>query len=130
MCRQAVILLSNASAALGIIAFGASTSFLAACLARVIPNMLNGCSVALKSMLGEACDATNQARGLAYFTLGMGFGSIVGPLLGGLLSHPCDNFGHGFPTCSQNGLFQTRHAAQACCISGRARPLITCLQLA
>lgn len=75
--QQAVILLSNATAILGILAFGASTTFVQALLARIIPAMLNGCAVAMKSMLGEACDATNQARGMALFTLGWGFGTIV-----------------------------------------------------
>ena len=105
---QAVVLLSNATSVLGILAFGASTTFLQALLARLIPGMLNGCAVALKSMLGEACDVTNQARALAIFTLGWAFGSVVGPLLGGVLSEPCDNYGDGFPLCGPTGLFRTR----------------------
>ena len=106
---QAVVLLSNATAVLGILGYGASTTFVEALLARLIPAMLNGCAVALKSMLGEACDVTNQARGMAYFTLGWGFGSIVGPLLGGILSEPCENY-ENFPLCGADQLFYTRQA--------------------
>ena len=112
---QAVILLSNATSVMGLIAFGSAPSYMVAITARFVPALLNGCAVAMKSMLGESCDATNQARALAIFTLGWGFGSIVGPLLGGLLSEPCDKI-DSFPLCGPNQLFRLRYRTHIACI--------------
>lgn len=83
-------------------------------------------------MLAESCDANTQAAGMAYLNLGWGLGNVLGkvlpmwsshlsfngsasvpkcvggftgPMIGGFLSQPCDQY-PGFPLCNNGtGLF-------------------------
>lgn len=61
----------------------------------------------LKIMLGEKCDASNQAAGMGWWSLGWGLGSIMGPAVGGFLSNPCDQW-EAFPLCSHGQLFDEK----------------------
>ncbi|KAK9799374.1 hypothetical protein WJX73_005735 [Symbiochloris irregularis] len=115
--RKSIILVSNITSSLGVVAYGASTNYLQAMLARLLPGLLNGSAVAMKSMLGESCDTTNQARAMAIFTLGWGMGSVVGPLLGGVLGEPCNQF-DGFPLCQPGQLFDARPYLLPCLVTG------------
>lgn len=72
---------------------------------------------AIKTIIGEACDATNQAKVMGYMTAGWGVGTIVGPTLGGLLARPCDVFASGLPICHDGSWFAERsgfHKGNAC----------------
>ncbi|KAK9822464.1 hypothetical protein WJX81_005081 [Elliptochloris bilobata] len=106
--RKIVVVIGSLFAAGGIVLYGASTTFTAAFLARFIPGIFNGTAVALKSMIGESCDASNQARAMAILTLGFSMGTVTGPALGGLLAEPCAVFGDGFPLCGAGQLFAVR----------------------
>lgn len=61
-------------------------------------------------MLGEKCDATNQATGMGWMSMGWGLGSIMGPALGGFLSSPCDQWRH-FPLCRHGQLFEAKYVS-------------------
>jgi len=59
-------------------------------------------------MIGETTDFTTQAIAFGYLGLSFGAGTILGPLMGGALSQPCDVFGAGFPLCGKGQLFEIR----------------------
>lgn len=69
---------------------------------------------AVKTMLGESCSSTEQAKGMAVLSLGWGMGSVLGPMLGGALTFPCDNYS-GFPLCSPGALFSARCSPAPIC---------------
>lgn len=52
-------------------------------------------------MIGEITDETNQARAFSFLPLCFAIGSIIGPILGGFLARPAEQFPH-------LGLFQAR----------------------
>lgn len=54
-----------------------------------------------KCVLGELCDETNQARAFSFIPLSYAVGSILGPSIGGWLSHPVE----GFPSLFGRSMF-------------------------
>lgn len=63
---------------ISILGFGLSSSYVGAILARAVPALFVGSPVALKSMIGDACDQNGQAKAMAVFNLGHGLGAILG----------------------------------------------------
>jgi len=72
--------------------FGFSKSFYWAVTTRFLSGLLNGNTGIAKTMLGEITDKTNQARAFSLFGLTWSIGGIVGPLIGGLLSKPTEQY--------------------------------------
>ncbi len=71
---------------------------------------LGGCPCrALKTVLGESCDAIAQAQAMSYLNLAWGLGTILGPVIGGYFAYPCDGLlnPHG-PLCTNDSWLQTR----------------------
>ena len=58
----------------------------------------------VRSMIGESTDFSSQTVAMGYLGTAFGVGVILGPLIGGALAYPCDNFGSGFPLCGANQL--------------------------
>jgi hypothetical protein len=54
--------------------------------------LLNGNIGVAKTYLGEISDDSNAARGMALFGVIGGFGRTIGPIIGGFLSSPADNY--------------------------------------
>ena len=63
-------------------------------------------------MIGESTDFSSQTVAMGYLGTAFGVGVILGPLIGGALAYPCDNFGSSFPLCGANQLNAQRYAAQ------------------
>ncbi len=59
-------------------------------------------------MIGESTDFTSQAVAFGYLGLAFGVGTVLGPLVGGALSMPCENIGPGFPLCGEGQLNAVR----------------------
>lgn len=59
-------------------------------------------------MLGEGTDFTSQAVAFGYLGLAFGVGTVLGPMIGGALSMPCQNIGPSFPLCGLGQLNDTR----------------------
>ncbi|TPX64960.1 hypothetical protein SpCBS45565_g05491 [Spizellomyces sp. 'palustris'] len=70
--------------------FGVSRTFLQAVLFRMACGALNGNVGVAKSVIGEITDDTNRSLAFSIWETAFGLGGIVGPALGGLLSHPAD----------------------------------------
>ncbi len=69
---------------------------------------------ALKTVLGESCDAVAQAQAMSYLNLAWGLGTILGPVIGGYFAYPCENiFSPGSFLCTPGGVMQTRCATIA-----------------
>ena len=68
-----------AACVVSLLFYGASTNYVQALLARLLPAlMIAGVPVAMKSMIGDCCDAEGQAHALGVFNLGHGIGSTIG----------------------------------------------------
>ena len=63
---------------------------------------------AIKTIIAESCDATNQAKAMGYMTAGWGVGTIAGPTIGGFLANPCDSFASGTSLCAPGSWLMER----------------------
>ncbi|KAK9719506.1 hypothetical protein K7432_004751 [Basidiobolus ranarum] len=90
--RKPVILMGLIGSTVGIIMFGLSRSFTMAIISRSIAGILNGNIGVIKSLLAEITDKSNRAKAFSLLPLVWGVGSVVGPLLGGLLSEPATQY--------------------------------------
>ncbi|KAG1184051.1 hypothetical protein G6F36_007988 [Rhizopus arrhizus] len=99
--RRPVILQGLFGTITSILLFGLSKSFVWALVSRSLCGLLNGNIGVLKSMVSELTTdhlPHQRARAFSLLPLMYGLGSIIGPMLGGFLSHPVKNypsvFGH------------------------------------
>ncbi|KAJ1978551.1 hypothetical protein H4R35_001860 [Dimargaris xerosporica] len=90
--RRPVILVGILGTALCSALFGFSKSLGWAVMARALWGAINGNASVAKTIMGEITDETNQARGFSILPLGWNLGSILGPILGGLLAAPVENY--------------------------------------
>ncbi|ORY03544.1 MFS general substrate transporter [Basidiobolus meristosporus CBS 931.73] len=90
--RKPVILMGLLGSTVGIIMFGLSQSFAMAIISRSLAGILNGNIGVIKSLLAEITDKSNRAKAFSLLPLVWGVGSVVGPLLGGLLSEPATQY--------------------------------------
>ncbi|KAK3283044.1 hypothetical protein CYMTET_9242 [Cymbomonas tetramitiformis] len=91
--RRPAVLLSNVGGLICALWLGLSASYWSMLGARISSGLVNGLGVVLKTVIGEVCDETNQARGFSYISVGWGLGTAAGPTLGALLSEPCAEWG-------------------------------------
>ncbi|KAI7907138.1 major facilitator superfamily domain-containing protein [Cokeromyces recurvatus] len=97
--RRPVILQGLVGTISSILLFGLSKSFIWALLSRSLCGLLNGNIGVLKSMVSElTMDYLPHQRAQAFSLLPLmyGLGSIIGPMLGGFLSHPVSNYPNVF----------------------------------
>ncbi|GAA5893320.1 hypothetical protein JCM8208_004408 [Rhodotorula glutinis] len=90
--RKPVLIIGLTGVTLSIVSFGLSKSFTGLVISRCMGGALNGNVAVIKSVLGEITDESNQGRAFSFLPLAWSLGSVIGPLLGGYLSHPADNF--------------------------------------
>ncbi|KAF1804084.1 major facilitator superfamily domain-containing protein [Mucor lusitanicus] len=93
--RRPVILQGLVGTISSILLFGLSKSFIWALLSRSLCGLLNGNIGVLKSMVSElTIDHLPHQRAQAFSLLPLmyGLGSIIGPMLGGFLSHPVTSY--------------------------------------
>ncbi|KAJ1916715.1 hypothetical protein IWQ60_008013 [Tieghemiomyces parasiticus] len=90
--RRPVLLMGTMGTILCSLAFGCSRSLGWAVATRVIWGALNANASTAKTMMAEITDETNQAKGFSLLPLCWNLGTIVGPVIGGLLARPAENF--------------------------------------
>ncbi|GAA6035772.1 hypothetical protein JCM8097_005693 [Rhodosporidiobolus ruineniae] len=90
--RKPVLITGLVGVMLSILAFGLSTHFWMLVVARCLGGALNGNVAVIKSVMGEITDESNQGRAFSFLPLAWSLGSVIGPLLGGYLSHPASTF--------------------------------------
>ena len=86
--RKPVILLGALGAATGFLAFGYVKSLWQAAVVQAFIGMVNGNAGVVSTVLGEITDKHNQSSSFAYLPIVYGLGSILGPIMGGLLAGP------------------------------------------
>ncbi|KAG1746529.1 MFS general substrate transporter [Suillus paluster] len=100
--RKPVLLVGLSGTCISMLCFGLSTSFWSLVISRCMCGILNGNAGVMKTMVGELTDSTNMAQGFALIPIVWCIGSFVGPLIGGTLARPQDNwpgvFAHPFWT--------------------------------
>ncbi|KAL1932654.1 hypothetical protein VTP01DRAFT_8332 [Rhizomucor pusillus] len=93
--RRPILLNGLFGTMIGILMFGLSKSFYWALFCRSLCGLLNGNVGIMKSMVSELTiehDEEQRARAFSLLPLMFGLGSIIGPVLGGLLSNPVQNY--------------------------------------
>ncbi|KAJ3321366.1 hypothetical protein HDV06_004351 [Boothiomyces sp. JEL0866] len=97
--RKPVLLIGLVGNAITCTLFGMSKSLWFAIAMRATCGFLNGSFDiysgnvgVVKSMLGEISNSSNRGRAFSYWQAAFGTGTIVGPMLGGLLSDPIKQF--------------------------------------
>ncbi|KAJ9056615.1 hypothetical protein DSO57_1031170 [Entomophthora muscae] len=90
--RKPVITLGLLGTSVSLFMFGLSQSLPWAMTTRFMGGILNGNVGVIKSMVGEMTDRTNRADAFSYLSMMLGLGFIVGPIFGGFLTHPTENF--------------------------------------
>lgn len=100
--RKPVLLMGLTGVAMSATLFGLSRTFWWAVVARASAGATNGNVAIVKSVMGEITDETNQARAFGLLPLTWTVGCLIGPLLGGYLSKPAEQYPEYF---SRGGKF-------------------------
>ncbi|KAF8630792.1 hypothetical protein AX15_002722 [Amanita polypyramis BW_CC] len=90
--RKPVLLAGLAGSALSMICFGLSRTFTTLVISRCLCGVLNGNTGIMKSVMGELLDTTNRAEGLSLLPVVWFAGATIGPMIGGSLSRPYEQF--------------------------------------
>ncbi|KIJ62919.1 hypothetical protein HYDPIDRAFT_93484 [Hydnomerulius pinastri MD-312] len=111
--RKPVLLIGTFGLCLSMICFGLSRTFWSLVVSRCITGALNGNIGVMKSMMGELTDATNRAQGFAFHPIAWSTGVILGPIIGGSLSRPQDQF----PTLFSGAFWGEYPYFLPCCVA-------------
>ncbi|KAJ7523035.1 hypothetical protein O6H91_18G035400 [Diphasiastrum complanatum] len=91
--RKPWLAFGNIVSAVFALLLGLCKNYTAACTVRFLGGLFNGTTTITKSILGELCDESNQAKGFGMLNLAWGIGSVTGPVISGLLAQPCLQYG-------------------------------------
>lgn len=94
--RRPILLLGLAGNIVCVIGFGLSRSLAWAIASRVLCGLLNGNNGVAKSVLAEVTDDSNRALAFSLVSFLWNLGSMVGPVLGGLLADPVAQYPDSF----------------------------------
>ncbi|KAG9127535.1 hypothetical protein FRC07_012551 [Ceratobasidium sp. 392] len=108
--RKPVILFGLSGVALSTTIFGLSNTFIWMMMARTIAGIFSGNVAVIHSVLGEITDDTNSNIAFPLYGLCWPIGAIIGPLIGGSLSHPLPRFSHVFPSWTHGFLLAYPYA--------------------
>ncbi|PPQ63561.1 hypothetical protein CVT24_004858 [Panaeolus cyanescens] len=90
--RKPVLLIGLFGLTISMLCFGLSRTFTTLVISRCLTGLLNGNIGVMKSVMGELTDSTNRAEGFSLMPVVWGFGSTIGPLIGGTLARPHERF--------------------------------------
>ncbi|KAJ4493069.1 major facilitator superfamily multidrug-resistance, DHA1 sub-family [Lentinula edodes] len=94
--RKPVILVGLFGLSMSMYCFGLATTFWGLVLSRSLNGALNGNIGVIKSIMAEMTDATNIAQAYAYMPIAWSTGGVLGPMIGGALARPAEQFPHLF----------------------------------
>ncbi|KAI5465393.1 major facilitator superfamily domain-containing protein [Mariannaea sp. PMI_226] len=90
--RKPVLLYSLAGTAIGPALFGMSTSLWQMFLFRCLAGVFSGSSLIIRTMIAEISTTQTQARAFSWFAFFGNMGIFVGPILGGVLASPAEQY--------------------------------------
>ncbi|KAG0144839.1 hypothetical protein CROQUDRAFT_46720 [Cronartium quercuum f. sp. fusiforme G11] len=90
--RRLVLFTSLLGNALTLLLFGSSTSLGMMICARLGQGIFNGAIGVARGAVRDITDSSNEGRAIAWIGLCWGMGGITGPIIGGLLEHPAENY--------------------------------------
>ncbi|ANB11278.1 hypothetical protein AWJ20_4082 [Sugiyamaella lignohabitans] len=92
--RKPALLLGLIGTAISVMVFGTSTSIFWAMLGRCMSGLLNGNIGVMRTMVAEFVGNKKQyqTRAFAILPITMNVGTVVGPMIGGLLADPANNY--------------------------------------
>ncbi|MBW0464462.1 hypothetical protein O181_004177 [Austropuccinia psidii MF-1] len=90
--RRIVLFSSLLGNAISLLLFGASTSLGMCICARLAQGVFNGAIGVARGAVRDLTDPSNEGRAIAWIGLCWGMGGIAGPIIGGLLEHPAENY--------------------------------------
>jgi len=90
--RKPVLIFSLAGVAVSSTLFGLSSSLWQMCLLRMLAGVFSGSSVTLRTMVSENCTKKTQARAFSWYMFARQIGILIGPLCGGTLANPAEQF--------------------------------------
>ncbi|KAL0060381.1 hypothetical protein AAF712_012832 [Marasmius tenuissimus] len=90
--RKPVILTGLFGLSVSMFCFGLSKTFWGLVLSRALNGALNGNIGVIKSIVAEITDSTNISRAYAFMPIAWSTGGVLGPMIGGALSRPADQF--------------------------------------
>jgi len=90
--RKPVILSGTLCTAVLFVAFGFCRSLRAAIIVQAVIGLLNGNQGVVSTVLGEITDKSNQSSAFSFLPVLYSLGSIVGPIIGGLLAEPAQKW--------------------------------------
>ncbi|KAF8719190.1 hypothetical protein AX14_011363 [Amanita brunnescens Koide BX004] len=90
--RKFVFLTCTISLMVFVSGFGLSTTFWELMLCQALIGAFRATRGVTRSMLAEMTDPTDLARGIAYYETSRYIGGIIGPIIGGSLSRPAEQF--------------------------------------
>ncbi|OMJ77780.1 hypothetical protein SteCoe_22529 [Stentor coeruleus] len=102
--RKSTLLLVLTGNIMSYLFLGLSVNYSMAFSARAMAGLCAGIVPITKAIMKDMTDKTNYPKLFSYCGMGTGFGSLLGPLIGGLLSNPCLIYPSKF-TCSALSLF-------------------------
>ncbi|KAG9051562.1 hypothetical protein FS837_004072 [Tulasnella sp. UAMH 9824] len=94
--RKPVVLIGLSGVCIATLMYGLSTSLWQLVLSRILIGSLCGNVAVIQSMVSDITDETNEAQALPLVPATYSTGAVVGPLIGGLLSHPAERYPHIF----------------------------------
>ncbi|EIN06786.1 MFS general substrate transporter [Punctularia strigosozonata HHB-11173 SS5] len=112
--RRPVLLIGTTGLAITTMLFGLSSTLTETLGARFLSGLCSGNVAVMHSVLGELTDSSNQAVAFPIYGLVWPVGAILGPLLGGTLSRPAENF----PALFDTALFRRFPFFLPCLIAG------------
>jgi MFS family permease len=95
--RRPALLLGLMGTIVATLGFGLSPSFGWAMVARIAWGGLNGNVGVAKTVLSEVVPDAHSARAFSFIGMNNGFGRLIGPAMGGLLSEPARKYGFEGP---------------------------------
>eukprot|EP01133_Synstelium_polycarpum_P007418 gene7418-8677_t len=101
--RKPILMLGSIGSIISVLCIGLSWNLPLLITARVINGTLNGNIGVVKTYIGEITDRTNQVEAFGWIGLTWGLGSILGPVIGGMLIKPTESMPWLFGT---SGLFK------------------------
>lgn len=90
--RRPVLIASLTGMAVGPALFGLSASLWQMIAFRALTGAFSGANVIIRTMLGELCEGSAQAKAIAWYSIAGNMGIICGPIIGGALVDPATQY--------------------------------------